>query len=156
MAPGSSCTIDLPYPPSVNHYYRRVGARTLISRDGRAYRTAVCGLLKAAGVEAMSGPLAIMVEVYPPDHRRRDLDNTLKSLLDSLQHGGLYRDDSQIARIVVARRQTVPGGRATVVVAEIDPEEHRAALRQARGAGKTRRSGSRTAQVSAQAEIAAQ
>jgi hypothetical protein len=29
--------LTLPYPPSVNHYYRRVGPRTLISREGREY-----------------------------------------------------------------------------------------------------------------------
>ena len=36
------------------------------------------------------------VIAYPPDKRRRDLDNLGKSLLDSLQHAGLYQDDSQI------------------------------------------------------------
>lgn len=36
------------------------------------------------------------VVAYPPDKRRRDLDNLGKSLLDSLQHAGLYQDDSQI------------------------------------------------------------
>ena len=28
--------LTLPYPPSINHYWRRVGPRTLISREGRA------------------------------------------------------------------------------------------------------------------------
>ena len=27
--------LELPWPPSVNHYYRHVGPRVLISRDGR-------------------------------------------------------------------------------------------------------------------------
>ena len=36
------------------------------------------------------------VDAYPPDKRRRDLDNIQKSLWDALQHGGAYRDDSQI------------------------------------------------------------
>ena len=39
--------LELPVPPSINHYYRRVGPRTLISREGRAYREAVCTILAA-------------------------------------------------------------------------------------------------------------
>ncbi len=41
--------LELPFPPSVNHYYRRVGPRTLISREGRRFRERVCALLAAAG-----------------------------------------------------------------------------------------------------------
>ena len=37
--------IALPYPPSINRYWRRVGSRTLISREGRAFRRNVCALL---------------------------------------------------------------------------------------------------------------
>ena len=29
--------VELPFPPSVNHYHRRVGPRTLISREGRRF-----------------------------------------------------------------------------------------------------------------------
>jgi Holliday junction resolvase RusA-like endonuclease len=36
---------ELPFPPSLNHYYRRLGHVTLISRRGRAYRDAVVALL---------------------------------------------------------------------------------------------------------------
>jgi Holliday junction resolvase RusA-like endonuclease len=106
--------IELPYPPSVNHYWRRVGARTLISRGGRAFRQTVCTILAAAQVRPLEGALAIDVDVFPPDHRRRDLDNSLKSLLDALAHGGAYHDDSQIARLTVERRHVVPSGMVRV------------------------------------------
>lgn len=33
---------------------------------------------------------------YPPDLRIRDLDNIQKSLWDSLQKAGVYKNDSQI------------------------------------------------------------
>ena len=106
--------IDLPFPPSVNHYYRRVGPRTLISREGRAYRDTVVSTLAALGVSPLDGPLDVEIELYPPDRRRRDCDNSMKALLDSLQHGGAYVDDSQIVRLVVEKRDPVPGGRALV------------------------------------------
>ena len=100
--------LELPYPPSINHYYRHVGPRVLISRDGRKYRERVVNILKANGVKPLDGPLRMTIEIYPPDKRRRDIDNTQKSLWDSLQHGGAYHDDSQIVRFEVIKREALP------------------------------------------------
>jgi len=93
--------IELPWPPSVNHYYRRVGHRTLISREGRKYRSEVCAILRDLHLHPLDGELAMTVDAYPPDKRRRDADNILKSLLDALQHAGAYHDDSQIKKLSV-------------------------------------------------------
>lgn len=106
--------LELPYPPSVNHYWRRVGARTLISRRGRAFRQAVCSILAAHGVRPLDGPVELVVDVFPPDRRRRDLDNLQKALLDALAHGGAYHDDSQIARLTIQLRHVVPAGKVRV------------------------------------------
>lgn len=66
----------LPFPPSINHYYRRVGPRTQISRQGREYRTRVCGLLASGGDAIRTPPtrsrIALCTDAFPPDHRRRD------------------------------------------------------------------------------------
>jgi crossover junction endodeoxyribonuclease RusA len=86
----------LPFPPSVNHYWRHVGSRTLISRTGRAYRQQVLHDVEQLGLRAITGPIRLEVIVTRPDRRRRDLDNLLKSLLDALDHAGVYEDDSQI------------------------------------------------------------
>jgi Holliday junction resolvase RusA-like endonuclease len=113
--------LELPYPPSVNRYYRRVGFRTLISREGRAYRKSVCSALRKAGVRPVGGTLAVGVDLYPPDRRIRDADNTLKSLLDALARGGAYRDDSQIKKLlVVMRAQPLPGGKVIVCIRCLD------------------------------------
>lgn len=113
-------TVELPYPPSVNHYWRRVGPRTLISRQGRAYRrdvaTAVRRIDRAADRLPLIGPLSVKVSLYPPDRRRRDLDNVLKALLDALQHAGVYPDDSLIEHLSVEKRDVVDGGKAVVVI----------------------------------------
>jgi crossover junction endodeoxyribonuclease RusA len=106
--------LELPYPPSVNHYWRRVGARTLISRGGRAFRRTVCSILAARGIRPLDGPVELVVDVFPPDRRRRDLDNLQKALLDALAHGGAYHDDSQIARLTIQRRHVVPTGKVRV------------------------------------------
>ena len=107
-------TVELPYPPSINHYWRRVGPRTLISREGRRFRERVMAILAALRIKPLAGKLAVHVEVFPPDRRRRDLDNCLKSLLDAMEHGGAYADDSQIVRLAVEKQEPVAGGKTLV------------------------------------------
>jgi len=111
--------LELPFPPSVNHYYRRVGPRTLISRESRAFRKRVCAILARLGVQPLDGPLAITIDVHPPDRRRRDIDNMQKSLLDALEHGGAYHDDSQIVRLLAEKRDVVPNGKVNVRIESI-------------------------------------
>ena len=41
------------------------------------------------------------IQLFPPDRRRRDIDNVLKPLLDALEHGKAYIDDSQIKKLGV-------------------------------------------------------
>ncbi len=106
--------IELPYPPSMNHYWRRVGPRVLISREGRRFRERVVTLLAARRLQPLLGPLEVVVAVHPPDLRRRDIDNLQKALLDALQHGGAYADDSQIVRLTIEKRAPVAGGKTLV------------------------------------------
>jgi len=110
--------LELPFPPSVNHYYRHWRGRTLISREGRRFRQRVVSILAARGLRMMSRPLEVEVDVYPPDRRRRDIDNVQKSLFDAIQHAGVYRDDSQIVRLVIEKRECVPGGKTIVRIQE--------------------------------------
>jgi len=62
----------------------------------------------------MAGPLAVFIEVYPPDRRRRDIDNLLKAIIDSLEHGGVFHDDSQIEWLLIERANIVPKGKVGV------------------------------------------
>lgn len=111
--------LELPWPPSVNHYYRHVGSRVLISKIGRTYREKIVSKLHLDAVEKYSGPVELHIELYPPDNRRRDVDNSLKCLLDAFTHGGLYDDDSQIRKLTVIKRDVMPpGGMAYVRISE--------------------------------------
>ena len=94
----------LPFPPSVNHYWRHVGNRTLISRTGRAYRQHVLHDVQQLQLRAITGPIRLEAIVTRPDRRRRDLDNLLKSLLDALDHANVYEDDSQIRDLRIGWR----------------------------------------------------
>ena len=109
---------DLPWPPSVNNYYRHVGPRVLISRAGRKYRT-MC-VSRLGGLKKLSGRLSLYAELYPPDRRRRDIDNVGgKCLLDSLQASGLFDDDFQIKELHLKMLDPIEGGHVHVVLKEI-------------------------------------
>ena len=106
--------LTLFFSPSLNHYWRFVGSRVLISRQGRAYRETVRMILAAQRIEPLLGILAMEAEFYPPDRRRRDLDNLQKSLWDALQHAGAYQDDSQIYDFHAWKKDPVAGGQVTI------------------------------------------
>ena len=116
--------IVLPYPPSMNHYWRRVGYRTLISREGRTFRENVCALLAGNGRRPPdNGRIALCMDAFPPDRRRRDLDNLQKPLLDALEHAGIYEDDSQIDLLISRRMAICPDGQIIVRI-ETLPLQH--------------------------------
>ena len=73
--------LTLPYPPSVNHLYRHVGNRVLISREGRKFRDQVGLFIAFAGHPRFECPVKIDVELYPPDRRTRDIDNARTTIV---------------------------------------------------------------------------
>jgi len=115
--------LHLPYPPSANRYLRYIGHRPLISREGRMFRKNVCALLAGAGggprKPPAGGRIALCMDAFPPDRRKRDLDNLQKPTLDALQHAGVYADDSCIDLLLTRRREVVPGGRLDIQVLDL-------------------------------------
>lgn len=120
--------IVAPYPPSINHYWRTFRGRMIISAEGRAYRNRIdlakvsiaahdgsveTSLLGARKFSTLTGRLDVRIALTMPDKRRRDLDNAMKPLLDALQHGGVYEDDSQIDRLLIERN---PNGEPRAVI----------------------------------------
>ena len=112
--------VELPWPPSINHYWRHVGYRTLISREGRKFRDRVVAILVAKRCVPLRGPLTMELAVHPPDQRRRDIDNLFKSILDALQHGGAYVDDSQIIDLHARKCKPRPPGMVHVTLRQVE------------------------------------
>ncbi|MFE1815605.1 RusA family crossover junction endodeoxyribonuclease [Metapseudomonas otitidis] len=115
--------IELPWPPSVNSYWRHpnkgpLAGRHLISAEGREYRKAVLWQLAPMAL-SLSGRLAVTVECFPPDRRKRDLDNIAKGLLDAMTHAGAWGDDEQIDDLRIIRRGTIKGGAVRVHIGVI-------------------------------------
>lgn len=116
-----SVVVTMPWPPSVNRYWRHISkgalaGRVLISREGRAFRESVRAAALQSRVQRVEGRLRVRVTAYPPDRRARDLDNLLKAPLDALQHCGIIDDDSAIDALVIERAHVIPDGALTVSV----------------------------------------
>ena len=96
--------IILPWPPTANTYWRRQGARYFISQRGQKYRldtTKTC--IPYRNHFKDDDRLKLSIKAFPPDRRRRDLDNLFKSVLDSLQFACVYKDDNQIDELSIKR-----------------------------------------------------
>lgn len=107
----------LPYPPTVNHYYGRRGTITFIKTKGRKYRDEV--YYKLMSTKLLEGKLKLHIDVYPPDKRKRDLDNINKCLLDSLQYAGIIKDDFDIDFLSMQRHEIVKGGKVIIKLSKI-------------------------------------
>lgn len=113
----TSIALELPWPPSINHYYRHDGQYHRISEAGHIYRRIVkAAVKKISRIKPLTQRLSVTIEAHPPDRRARDLDNILKSLLDSLEKAGVFCNDSQIDFLQVQRYPRKAGGRVNVLI----------------------------------------
>jgi crossover junction endodeoxyribonuclease RusA len=112
----------LPWPPTVNSYYGFTRGVKYVRKEGRAFRER-CekDLMEQVGRLAIGTRINLEVVLYPPDGRRRDLDNHMKALLDACTIAGLWEDDSLIDQLTVLRGCVVKGGLARLEVNEAGP-----------------------------------
>lgn len=115
--------LHLPWPPTVNSYYKItkhgqryldkkvVGFRALVLD---AVREQVPGLL-------LDEKLFLEVYLFPPDRRKRDLDNYMKGLLDAYTHAELWVDDSQIDQLHIYRGEVLREGCVIVSISDAGP-----------------------------------
>jgi len=145
----NSITIELPWPPSANHYTRHVqipispacphckrhdtAVRALLSRDGRQYLKDVDRVLRGLGHGPVDGPLKVHITLRPPDRRIIDVDNRQKPILDALkrrpkdedQTAWIFAtDDSQVIDLHTVKAGVVPGGKCIVTITPIgEPQQ---------------------------------
>ena len=115
--------LTLPWPPSVNHYWRVCKGRMCLSKAGKQYRTDCLAAVLSQIGKPTTASYAVTVEIaaYPPDRRVRDLDNLLKATLDALSYCGILQDDSQIDDLRIFRGHVSDNPHLDVRVGEFVP-----------------------------------
>jgi len=115
--------IELPHPPSVNSYWTggRGGSRFL-SKKAREFKLLVKNILIENNLQGLNLPcnLSYHCEYYPPDLRKRDLDNfAFKGVFDSLRDAQLFIDDDQFIYISAEKREKVKDGKIIIYIKEL-------------------------------------
>ena len=104
-----------PYPPSVNSYWGFSGSHRFLTPKAKAFKAEV--VLASIGHQKYgSDRLSVSITLNPPDKRIRDIDNSIKSLLDAMCQAGLFDDDSQVDKLLVERGAIVKGGLCKVTI----------------------------------------
>lgn len=116
--------LHLPFPPTVNSYYKRNhGYGVRISDKGRKFRAEVQAEIEEqwGSFEMLEGKLLVEVIEHVPDKRIRDLDNYMKPLLDALTHAGIWEDDSQINQLMIYRGAQCYSGKIALRIHDAGP-----------------------------------
>ena len=116
--------LSLPFPPSVNTYWRANGHRRFISKAGVDFKQAVAEYVIEQKIPKYgSQRLGLAITLFAPTKRKFDLDNRLKATLDALQDAGVFDDDEQVDILLVKRGEIVKNGLAVVIISPIDNKE---------------------------------
>lgn len=106
--------LELDYPPSANRYWRNFRGRMVVSDEARTYKELAYWTAKEQGANCIDGPVAVSLHIRRPA-KRRDIDNHIKVLLDSLQ-GAAYVDDSQIVELHITMEDSRRNPGVTVII----------------------------------------
>lgn len=113
--------LTLPYPPSVNTYWRANGKRRFISKAGVEFKNAVQEYVINNAIPKLgSVRLRMDIVIRPRSRRVFDIDNLLKAILDALMNAGVYDDDSQVDDLRITRGDPCHNGACLVVIEVIN------------------------------------
>ena len=113
--------LTLPYPPSVNTYWRANVKRRFLSKAGVQFKVDVSEYVINSSIPKLgSARLRMDIVIRPRSRRVFDIDNLLKAILDSLMDAGVYDDDSQVDDLRITRGDPCKDGACIVVIEEIN------------------------------------
>ncbi len=109
--------IKLPYPPSMNTYWRNFRGNTVLSKAGREFKHAVWACVLEQKIPKFGDKrLEVTLWLYPRSKVVTDLDNRLKAVLDGLEEAGVYDNDGQIDILMIQRGAMRKGGGVDVMI----------------------------------------
>jgi crossover junction endodeoxyribonuclease RusA len=113
--------LNLPLPPSVNHYWGTHGHRRYVSKAGVLFKEQVSDYVAEYRVPKLGAArLEMKVVLYPKDRRKQDIDNRIKALWDALADAGVFDNDEQIDVLMVERGEIKKGGGCLVYIEILD------------------------------------
>ncbi len=117
----SDYEFELPWPPSVNGYWRTFRNRQIISKRGREYRANAIEIMQSYGLsgEMLTERLQVSLTLYPPTIRKYDIDNFCKAAFDALSHCKFWVDDEQIDKLTISKGNKTPPGKIVIKVTKL-------------------------------------
>ena len=103
------------WPPTTNTIYRNVNGRTILSARARKFFTDGIRLVEPPK-RPINEPVQVHIKLYPPDRRKRDIDNHLKAVLDLMKKAMVWTDDSLVDKLSVSRETVVPKGKFVIEI----------------------------------------
>lgn len=119
VAAGVGAHVALPVPPSVNRCWRNVrGVGRVRTAHYRAWLDEAGWTLRAQRPPRIDGDVSVSIRAGRP-RRRRDLDNTIKPLLDLLVSCGVIVDDSRVTALAAAWDAAIAEGQVSITIRQI-------------------------------------
>lgn len=117
----SDYEFEMPYPPSVNGYWRSFQGRQIISKRGREYRKKAIEVMKSLNLdgENISDRLHVSIVIHPPTLRKYDIDNWCKAPFDALTHAEFWVDDEQVDSLSIKKGEKIKSGLIKVRVTRL-------------------------------------
>lgn len=96
--PLESWTLTVPIPPSVNHMFVVARKKVFRSRNYTAWVRRCFCLAKGRQPQQFSQPVSVVITIHGGKgwRRNRDIDNTIKAVVDLIKHLGVIADDSTL------------------------------------------------------------
>lgn len=118
----SDYSFMLPWPPSVNGYWRAVNGRQIISKRGREYRKNVNLIMEGIKLsgEQVNSRLSVTLLLEPPTLRKYDVDNFCKGVFDALTDCEFWTDDEIVDVLTIKKCAKRKGGNVTIKIEVIE------------------------------------
>ena len=110
---------ELPWPPSINGYWRTFRNRQIISKRGREYRLSIGNAIPDLIGEAIEERVSVYIVLNPPTKRKYDVDNFTKAVFDALTAIGFWIDDEQVHKLTIVKGEKSPPGNVQVKVTKL-------------------------------------
>lgn len=110
--------LTLPYPPTLNNLFRNAAKGRVKTDAYNGWLAEALVALRGQRASKHPGSFRATIILTRPDRRRRDIDNTVKALMDALKKGGVIEDDhlAQSLTVAWAWEEIAPGGAVSITI----------------------------------------